>query len=638
MATSALILNRHCHRALSRTRALAQASSFSSRLNLVYSKVRSGLPAFGAERPFAFTLQQHCFKSTIALDGKEEEEKKSVTKKKKRSKPWLVDLGIPSLIPEWKKMFNSKTLLADVSAGLTVGCIAVPLSLAIAMASGVPAEVGLATAAVSGVAGGLMGGTTLAVTGPAAAISLLVIGAVQQHGLEALPFITLAVGGMQLATGVTRLGVYAKLVPVSVIAGFTTGVGTLILSGQIPKALGLTAPAGLNPFEMAGWMANHIGDVNPASAALAFGTAGAMYALPKVHPKIPSALVAVGCATAATHMFGLDVALIGTLPSGLEAFPFGMPVLPSVDSIPSLAATTLLIYSMTSVETLLSCVALEKMKKTSYKHNPDQELVGQGMANIGAGFFMGMPVTSVIARSSLNVKVGAQTRLPAIIQAGFVFSSIAFASSTISMIPMPALSGMLITTGANMLYPSEFNYCYSVDKLTTLPFFTTVAGMLSMGLAEGIGIGCATAFGLAAYKNMEMQVRLKVKETNGERAVAGEELRHRVACDNALLINPTSTVWQLKGPINFASMFRIEEMIEDIKERKNSSKDPVVLDVQHVTHLDFTGVEELVEKLVEAADGAKIQMINCSDAINNVMNKCDKEQRIERFPSVGLVH
>merc|ERR1712224_382659 len=225
-----------------------------------------------------------------------------------------------------------------------------------------------------------------------------------------------------------------------VIAGFTTGVGTLILSGQIPKALGMAAPAGMNPFEIAMWVGSNIGDTNPAAAALAFGTAGAMYALPKVHPKIPSALLAVGGATAATHMFGLDVNLIGNLPSGLEAFQFSIPSLPSSDSIPSLAASTLLIYSMTSVESLLSCVALEKMKATDYKHNPDQELVGQGIANIGAGFFMGMPVTSVIARSSLNVRVGAQSRLPALVQSGFVFGSIAFMSSSISMIPMPALS------------------------------------------------------------------------------------------------------------------------------------------------------------------------------------------------------
>merc|ERR1711981_780791 len=128
------------------------------------------------------------------------------------------------------------------------------------------------------------GGTTLAVTGPAAAISLLVIGAVQQHGLEALPFITLGCGALQLASGATKLGVVAKLCPVSVIAGFTTGVGSLILTNQLPKALGMAALAGLNPIELLTFIGEHAAQhANPSSAALAIGTSAAMFYLPKLH-------------------------------------------------------------------------------------------------------------------------------------------------------------------------------------------------------------------------------------------------------------------------------------------------------------------------------------------------------------------
>ena len=298
------------------------------------------------------------------------------------SSSWDV-LGLQSLVPEWKNMFNKDTVYTDISAGLTVGCVAIPLSLAIALASGVPAEVGLVTAVVSGVAGGLLGGTTLAVTGPAAAISLLVIGAVEQHGLEALPVITLGCGMLQVVSGMSKLGVVAKLCPVSVIAGFTTGVGTLILTNQLPKALGMTAPSGLNPLELLVFIGDHAAQhINPSAAALAIGTSAAMFALPKLHPKMPSALVAVGGATVATHALGLDVSLIGTIPSGLDAFQFGIPTVPPVEAFPSLAASTFLIYAMTSVESLLSCASLEKMKKTTYKHCPDQELIGQYVNNI----------------------------------------------------------------------------------------------------------------------------------------------------------------------------------------------------------------------------------------------------------------
>ena len=562
-------------------------------------------------------------------DNSSNNEAEAKTTPASRGKEWMVNLGIPSLVPEWAKMLRPETLFTDVSAGLTVGCVAVPLSLAIAVASGVPAEVGLVTAAVSGVAGGLMGGTTLAVTGPAAAISLLVVGAVQEHGLEALPFITLACGGMQLASGVTRLGVAAKLVPVSVIAGFTMGVGTMILTGQIPKALGLAAPAGLNPMETLSFIAQSATAINPASAALAVGTALAMYSLPKLHPKIPSALLAVGGATVATHTFGLDVSLIGSIPSGLKAFQFGLPSLPSVDSLPSLAATTFLIYAMTSAESLLSCVALEKMRKTSYKHNSDQELIGQGIANMSSAMFMGMPVTSVIARSSLNARLNANTRLPALVQAGFVFSSVVFMSDTISMIPMPALSGMLITTGLGMLSPKEFQHCFAVQKLDAVPFFTTIGGMITFGLAEGIGIGCLSALALNYdYGKLSVsEIHLAHKsEGEAKELVQNEMNEYDLQYD---VMDPThgssrTKAWHLDGPINFGAMFVLDDLLHQIAARESDLSKPVILNMHGITSVEFTGVEELVNRLNEIAEetGISIELHNCPPELEQAVRMC----------------
>jgi MFS superfamily sulfate permease-like transporter len=640
-----------------------------------------------------------------------------------KEKPWLWDMGIRTLLPEWRTMFNPATLATDLSAGLTVGCVAVPLNLAIAVASGVPPEVGLITGVVSGIAGGLLGGTTLAITGPAAAISLLVVGAVQTHGLEALPIITFGCGALQVASGVTRLGVMAKLVPVSVIAGFTTGVGTMILSGQFPKALGLSAPAGLNPIETIGFIGENLSAVNPSAAALAFGTSAAMFYLPKLHPKMPSALIAVGGATVATHTLGLDVTLIGSIPSGLEAFKFMLPIIPAMDQWPALGATIFLIYAMTSAESLLSCAALEKMKKTSYKHNPDQELVGQGLANVGAAMFMGMPVTSVIARSSLNVKLNAETRLPGVIQAGFVFSSVVFFSSSIATIPMPALSGMLIVSGIGMLNPAEFKHCFAVQKLDAIPFATTILGMIAFGLAEGIGIGCLSAWALNYdYGKMDVKeinfphkdnvgyysfdvdpeeaerrrkaaaeavvvpdiptlqakvgqvetenVQLKSKvltlttdksELQGQiisMQSVNQQLRDRlemVVLENKELrklfeslthiddgspegesLHSRSTLgWQLKGPINFASMFKIDDLIHRIQEMKEEEK-LIVLDMQETTSVEFTGVEELVNRLVEVAEqnpGTTIQMWNCHGELLKALKQCDPKEKIARYSS-----
>ena len=571
------------------------------------------MSAYNINNPFLIRVM---FQSTSSKN--DDDSSKEVNNQKEKveavvmeddNRKYILDLGLPKLIPEWKNMFKSETMLTDISAGITVGCIAVPLSLAIAVASGVPPEVGLVTAAVSGVAGGLLGGTTLAVTGPAAAISLLVVGAVEQHGLGALPFITLACGGLQFASGVTRLGVVAKLCPVSVIAGFTTGVGTLILTGQLPKAFGMSAPAGMNPIELLAYIAEHASYINPSSAALAVGTSAAMFMLPKVHPKIPSALLAVGGATVATHAFGLDVSLIGAIPSGLEAFQFGLPMLPAMDAIPSLSATVLLIYAMTSVESLLSCAALEKMKKTTYKHNPDQELIGQGIANMGAAMFMGMPVTSVIARSGLNVRLNAETRLPALVQSAFVFGSVVFMSQGIAMVPMPALSGVLITTGIGMLNPVEFKHCYAVQKADVVPFLTTIGGMISFGLAEGIGIGCISALALNKYLTGDTVSRMKFKEADNDSS------------------------WEISGPINFVSMFEIDKLMTNIRQsRADEPEDsPIVLDMEGVTSVEFTGVEELVARLVEVADDAPIQFVNIDDGMIGALDQCDPKQQIERI-------
>lgn len=619
-----------------------------------------------------FPSGQVAFKSSLTAakseDGKAskkdtvaQKEKVAILEGEDNSRfPW--DLGITSLLPEWKRMFSKETIFTDISAGLTVGCIAVPLSLAIALASGVPAEVGLVTAAVSGVAGGLMGGTTLAVTGPAAAISLLVISAVQQHGLEALPVITMGCGALQMASGMTQMGVVAKLVPASVIAGFTTGVGTLILTGQLPKALGMTAPAGMNPVELLGFIGENVASVSPSAAALAVGTSAAMFMLPKIHAKMPSALVAVGGATLATHALGLDVTLIGNIPSGLEAFHFGLPTLPPMDALPSLSATIFLIYAMTSVESLLSCAALEKMKKTPYKYNPDQELVGQGIANVGSAMFMGMPVTSVIARSSLNVRLNAETRLPALVQAGFVFSSVVFLSDKIAMVPMPALSGVLITTGLGMLNPQEFQHSYAVQKTeTVVPFVATIGGMISFGLAEGIGVGCLSALAMNMYgawtSPQETMFRMQAYEyvtspvtnpvpVNNQQAplppamttAQMKEVRsfHTMTTLPDSLEPPTdrSSVWKITGPINFVSMFEIDNMMRRIKEHnkcEDAPLDTIMIDMEGVTNLEFTGVEEFVTRLTEVADGTPIKMINCRKDVQEAFDHCNPSQEIEYY-------
>ena len=332
---------------------------------------------------------------------------------------------------------------------------------------------------------------------------------------------------------------------------------------------------------------------------------------------------------------------------------------------------------------------------------------------------MGMPVTSVIARSALNVRMNAQTRLPALIQSGFVFTSVVFMSSTIAMIPMPALSGVLITTGMSMLTPTEFKHCYAVQKSDTIPFLATIGGMISLGLAEGIGIGCTTALGMSLYQtyaqtatkesimkafqlvqlpppSLSSSKTTSAKEDIDDATVAtqvwqarcGEQFPMVTTVDTArgvhtmvesssssssssnsnertfkdddimnevtTMMDPTkNTVWQLSGPINFLSMFEIDSMIKRIEEQKNRQSstagsasaittNAIVLDMQNVTIVEFTGVEELVNRLFEISEdidaesgemtSIPIQMVNINNPdIERALDQCDPSKKITRI-------
>mmetsp|Transcript_18733 Transcript_18733/g.46387 ORF Transcript_18733/g.46387 Transcript_18733/m.46387 type:complete len:294 (-) Transcript_18733:311-1192(-) len=278
------------------------------------------------------------------------------------------------------------------------------------------------------------------------------------------------------------------------------------------------------------------------------------------------------------------------------------------------------------------------------------------------------------------------------------FSSVVFFSDKIAMIPMPALSGMLITTGMGMLNPAEFKHCYAVQKMDTLPFLTTIGGMVSMGLAEGIGIGCVTALALnyqqasmvpgsasmlppLSSTMMSAMPVASVHHAMSPLSSSHQEHPHTIGISSTshgnwnapsqsfshahdmayhttapvtsftdangekfLLDADKSSVLQLNGPINFVSMFAIDNMVRDLQERVSaaaaSGERYVVVDMEKVTNLEFTGMEELATRLIEVADGNEdvtIQMVNCSDLVYQALDQCDPKQQIQRFATLTAV-
>lgn len=573
-------------------------------------------------------------------------------------------------------MLDKKTLSQDLMAAASVTCVSVPLNLAIGIASGVPPQVALVTAGVSAPVAALLGGTTLTVTGPSPVMSVLICQAVNTHGLGMLPIITCAVGALQMLAGIFNTGWFVKLTPIPVIAGFTTGVGVLIGVGQLPRFLGLaSAGPDASPFQTLSHVAMNLTALDPTSLGIGAVSLATAMLLPRLAPKAGglATLAAVGagsatCAALATQGAASTVAVVGSMPPLALSDLFRLPSLATGDLF-QLVPTVLLLASLTSVESLLSCMAVEKMRQTPYRHDSSQELIGQGAANMVSGCFMGMPVTSVIARSGLNVQSNAQTRLPAALQGLAVLLGVSTLGPVLAAVPMPALAAVLLTASSKMLWPAEITHAVRVQRTDALPYAATVLGMLSLGLAEGIAVGVITSlvfsganwnqpktammsFGKAktVRVSLELYSAAKLWEMDKERLIrlilsnyeSGEVTSGALECpecggegqvltvmsshdvpDDLTKTCPTCmgtgmaprmgtlpTVWWLDGPLNFMSVFRIASLVEAVKALPPENG-RAIFDLHGCRSLDLTGAEALLNGLdVLQSHGVKVTLMN----------------------------
>lgn len=491
----------------------------------------------------------------------------------RRLKDLNLNLGIPALLPEWRGLFTRQHLLADILAGCTVAFVAIPLSLAIALASGVPPGIGLITSIVAGIICALFGGTTLAVSGPAAAMAILLADNVEKFGLHGLIVIGLLTGLMQLVSGILGIGKLSRYVPLPVIAGFTAGIGVIILIGQLPRAFGLLPPAESHIFYIFKHMGQYIHDMNVICLLLVLLTFFIIRGLPKIFPKIPSILVAVSLVTAIVYFFHLkNVPLIGAIPDRLPT-----PSFPKITGFDwgQLILSAFVVYLLASLETLLSCSAVDKLSGGK-KHDSNQELIGQGLGNIAVSFFGGMPATSVIARSMTNVKAGAKTRRSSIIHSLIILLAVFAISPIISIIPVVALAGVLFFIALNMINYKEFYALWKTSRsegiIYALTFFTIIFVDLIAGVQVGI-IAAALIVLLRATKT-----RLHVSSSSD---------------DNTIRLS-------LTGALTFLS---INEIMQLEKKLENAlSGQTVIADFTHITDLDISGAAAIISMIKSCDD------------------------------------
>ncbi|TAK03417.1 MAG: SulP family inorganic anion transporter, partial [Candidatus Manganitrophaceae bacterium] len=331
-------------------------------------------------------------------------------------------------------------LSGDFWGGITSAVVALPLALAFALASGVDAKYGLYTAIVAAVVASIFGGSKVQITGPTGAMAVILAGIVAQYGIEKLWVAAILAGVIQIALGLSRMGRFALYIPHPLITGFTNGIAVIIFAGQLNNALGLQIPAAGDAtfFEKLIATLAHLPDVNLSALLLTGLVITLMLVTPvSITRRVPASLIGLTVATAGAFLMQLNVPTIGAIPHLLPS-----PHLPawSWGDLHLLIRPALALAALGSIESLLSAVVADSMT-VSERHDSNKELVGQGMANVVTAFFQGIPATGAIARTAVNVRSGAKSRLSSIIHSLALVLIMFFFAEFASHIPLAALAG-----------------------------------------------------------------------------------------------------------------------------------------------------------------------------------------------------
>ncbi|MBL8912985.1 MAG: hypothetical protein JNM17_19985 [Archangium sp.] len=422
----------------------------------------------------------------------------------------------------FKDVFTQKSLPQDVLAGLTVAAVALPLNLALAVASGLPPSAGLVAGAIGGFVAGFIAGAPLQVTGPAAALSSIVLAIAVAFGPIGVALAALFVGAVQLVLAFSRAGHLMSKVPESVLAGFTTGVGLKLLDQQIPELLGfdyrvaelatmIHRPDWLHEVE---WLA-----VVSGLFVIVLVVATARF------KRFPAAIVGVALVTFIANYVGWDVTRVGDVPSTFP--PLSLPTIDWSRFGEFIALAAPLAF-LAPAESLLAARAVDRMagKDLVRPHNPSLELFGQGIANVTVGLFSGMPVTGVVVRSGVNVQSGARTKTATVLHAIFLGAAVLLVAPLIARVPLAALAGLLCVIGVRLIDFGTLYHLFTESKLQALAFVVTaigtVTGHLMLGLVAGLLVH--TVDWLLFHRNKEPEAddsRAALKP--GVRAVLGKE-------------------------------------------------------------------------------------------------------------------
>ena len=474
----------------------------------------------------------------------------------KRAQVW--HLYVPKLFTVLRQRYGLGDLRQDLIAGLTVAIVALPLSMALAIASGAPPAVGLHTAIVAGFLISLLGGSRVQIGGPTAAFIPVVFGVIAHYGYDGLVMATLMAGVMLIIAGLLRLGTLVRYMPQPVITGFTAGIAVSIFSSQIKDLLGLDIAA--LPAEFFGrWQSyfEHIGTLNPVAAGLALATLALLIALRRYRPKWPGFLIAVSAASLATVLFQLPVETIvshfGPIPREIP-----LPHLPHFDltRMRELLPSAFTIAFLGGVESLLSAVVSDGM--IDGRHRSNCELVAQGVANSASALIGGLPATGAIVRTATNVRAGARSPVAGMAHALFILIFIVVAAPLANNVPLPAMAALLLIVAWNM---SEID---RIRQLMRSPIGDRLVLLVTFVLTVTVDLTVAVEVGvvLAAFLFMHRMSEIVALESHVDLVENDEDdfdgVRH---ADQRSALPPDVESYRVSGPLFFAVANRIDDVL-----------------------------------------------------------------------------
>jgi SulP family sulfate permease len=463
----------------------------------------------------------------------------------------------------------------DLLAGITVGIVALPLALAFGVSSGVGAEAGLITAVVAGLVAAVMGGSHVQVSGPTGAMVVVLAPVVAAHGVGSIALVSLMAGLLVVILGISGLGRAVAFIPWPVVEGFTLGIAAIIFLQQVPLATGTEAVPGHNTLLAAFESASQA--TMPTvlqTLGVVAGVAAVMLLLPKLNKALPASLVAVLLATVAAELLQLDIPRIGALPHSLSA-----PSVPALD--PALLGGLLMpavsIAMLAAIESLLSARVAAGMVgpdgRPSGAYSPDRELMGQGLASLAAGFFGGMPATGAIARTAVNVRSGAKTRLSAIVHALVLLAIIYLAAGLVGKIPLAVLAGILMVTATRMVSRRTVTAIMGSTRADAFVFVLTALITVAFDLIVAIEIGLVAA-ALFTLRKFASLSGVKREEIPGPREAGDEHI----------------AIFRLDGAMFFGAAERVLQEISQVKDIQVA-----IIRLSQVRMLDATGAHTLVE-------------------------------------------